>query len=213
MPDIRFTLFDSDNFYQQGLRLLLQDYLHSLNECQRRYPQFSPLALQALDNIEIVFRTPEERWGCACCYQSPYGIPRQRQLTLLILDDTTQQQVKNLPPLFSIHRGDSAYAIRLKLQMALEKFIQHPWMAVHAAGMWKCGPAASPRSATARKGAGIDEQRHVRLQHRRPAAAQPENHQRPQAFGDAQAERAQNSELNKVLLNQRGLAERQQARE
>ena len=29
MPDIRFTLFDSDNFYQQGLRLLLQDYLHS----------------------------------------------------------------------------------------------------------------------------------------------------------------------------------------
>ena len=40
MPDIRFTLFDSDNFYQQGLRLLLQDYLHSLNECQRRYPQF-----------------------------------------------------------------------------------------------------------------------------------------------------------------------------
>ena len=212
MPDIRFTLFDSDN-YQQGLRLLLQDYLHSLNECQRRYPQFSPLALQALDNIEIVFRTPEERWGCACCYQSPYGIPRQRQLTLLILDDTTQQQVKNLPPLFSIHRGDSAYAIRLKLQMALEKFIQHPWMAVHAAGMWKCQPAASPRSATARKGAGIDEQRHVRLQHRRPAAAQPENHQRPQAFGDAQAERAQNSELNKVLLNQRGLAERQQARE
>ncbi|POC80427.1 helix-turn-helix transcriptional regulator, partial [Vibrio vulnificus] len=49
MPDIRFTLFDSDNFYQQGLRLLLQDYLHSLNECQRLYPQFSPLALQALD--------------------------------------------------------------------------------------------------------------------------------------------------------------------
>ena len=75
MPDIRFTLFDSDNFYQQGLRLLLQDYLHSLNECQRLYPQFSPLALQALDNIEIVFRTPEERWGCACCYRSPYGIP------------------------------------------------------------------------------------------------------------------------------------------
>ena len=189
MPDIRFTLFDSDNFYQQGLRLLLQDYLHSLNECQRRYPQFSPLALQALDNIEIVFRTPEERWGCACCYQSPYGIPRQRQLTLLILDDTTQQQVKTCRRC-SASTGDSAYAI-LKLQMALEKFIQHPWMAVHAAGMWKCRPAASPRSATARKGAGIDEQRHVRLQHRRPAAAQPENHQRPQAFGDAQAERAQ----------------------
>lgn len=63
MPDIRFTLFDSDNFYQQGLRLLLQDYLHSLNECHRRYPQFSPLALQALDNIDIVFRTPEERWA------------------------------------------------------------------------------------------------------------------------------------------------------
>ncbi|WP_372584976.1 hypothetical protein [Serratia marcescens] len=106
MPDIRFTLFDSDNFYQQGLRLLLQDYLHSLNECQRLYPQFSPLALQALDNIEIVFRTPEERWGCACCYRSPYGIPRQRQLTLLILDDTAQQQVKNLSPLFRIARRD-----------------------------------------------------------------------------------------------------------
>ncbi|WP_268629490.1 anion permease, partial [Escherichia coli] len=51
-------------------------------------------------------RTPEERWGCACCYQSPYGIPRQRQLTLLILDDTTQQQVKNLPPLFDSFPND-----------------------------------------------------------------------------------------------------------
>ena len=89
-----------------------------------------------MDNIEIVFRTPEERWGCACCYQSPYGIPRQRQLTLLILDDTTQQQVKNLPPLFSIHR-----AIGLRhpplLQMALENSSSiRGWR--HAAGMWKC---------------------------------------------------------------------------
>lgn len=142
-------------------------------------PQFSPLALQALDNIEIVFRTPEERWGCACCYQSPYGIPRQRQLTLLILDDATQQQVKNLPPLFSIHRRDSAYAIRLKLQMALEKFIQHPWMALHAAGMWKCQACRIAALSHCEKSAGVDEQRHVRLQHRRPAAAQPENHQRP----------------------------------
>ena len=138
MPDIRFTLFDSDNFYQ-GLRLLLQDYLHSLNECQRRYPQFSPLALQALDNIEIVFRTPEERWGCACCYQSPYGIPRQRQLTLLILDDTTQQQVKNLPPLFSIHRGDSAYAIRPSCKWR--------WKNSSSIRGWRCMPPACGNAA------------------------------------------------------------------
>ena len=205
MPDIRFTLFDSDNFYQQGLRLLLQDYLHSLNECQRRYPQFSPLALQALDNIEIVFRTPEERWGCACCYQSPYGIPRQRQLTLLILDDTTQQQVKTCR-----RCSASIGAIRPTPSASSCKW---RWKNSSSIRGWRCMPPACGNASLPHrraqplreKGAGIDEQRHVRLQHRRPAAAQPENHQRPQAFGDAQAERAQNSELNKVLLNQRGL--------
>ncbi|BEO63649.1 hypothetical protein SMQE30_40720 [Serratia marcescens] len=206
MPDIRFTLFDSDNFYQQGLRLLLQDYLHSLNECHRLYPQFSPLALQALDNIEIVLRTPEERWGCASCYQSPYGTPRQRQLTLLILDDATQQQVKNSPPLFSIHRRDSAYAIRLKLQMALEKFIQHPWVALHAAGMWKCqacriaalshcekkvlGLMSSGMSACSIAGLLQRSQKTISA-HKRSAMRK--------------LNVRKTSELNKVLLNQRGL--------
>ncbi|MGR2599283.1 anion permease, partial [Salmonella enterica] len=33
-------------------------------------------------------------------------VPRQRQLTLLILDDATQQQVKNLPPLFDSFTND-----------------------------------------------------------------------------------------------------------
>jgi len=115
--------------------------------------------------------------------------------------------VKNLPPLFSIHRRDSAYAIRLKLQMALEKFILHPWVALHAAGQWKCqacriaalshcekkvlGLMSSGMSACSIAGLLQRSQKTISA-HKRSAMRK--------------LNVRKNSELNKVLLNQRGLS-------
>ncbi len=137
MLNIRFTLLDSDKFYQQGLLYVLKDYLYSLNECYRLYPQLAPMELKALEGIEIIFRTQEEGWGCACCYQSAYQTPRHQQMTVTILDKHERYQLKH-PAQFSIHREDSILMVRQKLQLAMERFCQQPWVALHASGLHQC---------------------------------------------------------------------------
>jgi fimbrial protein FimW len=134
MLNIQFSLLGSDNFYQFGLRRLLEEYLYDLNTSSRRYS----VDLQNLEPIEIVFRTLEEACGCARCYQSPHQIPRHRQMTVLILDDRDTRYSHAHPALFSINRRDATATIRNKLQMALEQFCQQPWVALHASGIWKC---------------------------------------------------------------------------
>jgi fimbrial protein FimW len=134
MLNIQFSLLGSDNFYQFGLRRLLEEYLYDLNTSSRRYS----VDLQNLEPIEIVFRTLEEACGCARCYQSPHQIPRHRQMTVLILDDRDTRYSHAHPALFSINRRDTTATIRNKLQMALEQFCQQPWVALHASGIWKC---------------------------------------------------------------------------
>ncbi|CAI0960300.1 MULTISPECIES: LuxR C-terminal-related transcriptional regulator [Serratia] len=206
MPDIRFTLFDGDNFYQQGLRSLLQDYLHALNECHRLYPQLAPLESQRLEGVEVVFRTLEDRWGCACCYQSPYQTPRHRQMTVLILDDHAPRHWQAHPALFSIHRRDSVYAVRNKLQMALERFCQQPWVALHAAGLWKCQQCRIAALSSC-------EKKVLRLMSTGMSACSIAGMlQRSQKTISAHKRSAmrklnvrKSSELNKMLLNQMGL--------
>ncbi|MFS7239354.1 LuxR C-terminal-related transcriptional regulator [Serratia proteamaculans] len=134
MLNIRFTLLGSDNFYQFGLRLLLEEYLQGLNSSHRRYPA----DLQTLEPIEIVFRTLEDTCGCARCYQSPHQTPRHRQMTVLVLDERDIRYSHAHPALFSINRRDATAMIRNKLQMALELFCQQPWVAMHASDIWKC---------------------------------------------------------------------------
>ncbi|QGH61144.1 helix-turn-helix transcriptional regulator [Serratia proteamaculans] len=134
MLNIQFSLLGSDNFYQFGLRRLLEEYLYDLNTSSRR----SSVDLQNLEPIEIVFRTLEEACGCARCYQSPHQTPRHRQMTVLILDDRDTRYSHVHPALFSINRRDATATIRNKLQMALEQFCQQPWVALHASGIWKC---------------------------------------------------------------------------
>lgn len=134
MLNIRFTLLGSDNFYQFGLRLLLEEYLQDLNSSHRRYPA----DLQTLEPIEIVFRTLEDTCGCARCYQSPHQTPRHRQMTVLVLDERDVRYSHAHPALFSINRRDDCTMVRNKLQMALELFCQQPWVAMHASDIWKC---------------------------------------------------------------------------
>ncbi|NTX81558.1 helix-turn-helix transcriptional regulator [Serratia proteamaculans] len=134
MLNIQFSLLGSDNFYQFGLRRLLEEYLYDLNTSSRRYS----VDLQNLEPIEIVFRTLEEACGCARCYQSPHQTPRHRQMTVLILDDRDTRYSHAHPALFSINRRDATATVRNKLQMALEQFCQQPWVALHASGIWKC---------------------------------------------------------------------------
>ncbi|CAI0913007.1 helix-turn-helix transcriptional regulator [Serratia entomophila] len=206
MPDIRFTLFDSDNFYQQGLRLLLQDYLHALNECHRLYPQLAPIELQRLDQIEVVFRTPEDRWGCACCYQSPLQTPQHRQVTLLILDDNAPAPLRTHPALFSIHRRDAVYTVRNKLQAALERFCQHPWLAQHAGGLWKCQKCRIAALSSCEKkilrmmSTGMSACTIAGMLHRSQKTISA--HKRS-AMRKLNVHK--NTELNKMLLNQMGL--------
>lgn len=134
MLNIRFTLLGSDNFYQFGLRLLLEEYLQDLNSSSRRYP----IDLQNLEPIEIVFRTLEDTCGCARCYQSPHLTMRHRQMTVLVLNDRDTRYSRAHPALFSINLRDDCAMVRNKLQMALELFCQQPWVAMHASGIWKC---------------------------------------------------------------------------
>lgn len=134
MLNIRFTLLGSDNFYQLGLRLLVEDYLHNLNASSRG----ASADLLNMEPIEIVFRTLEDSCGCARCYQSPYQTPRHRQMTVLILNDRDAHYEHKHPALFSINRRDDDAVVRAKLQLALERFCQQPWVALHASGIWKC---------------------------------------------------------------------------
>ncbi|CAI1964679.1 Putative transcription factor YjjQ [Serratia proteamaculans] len=134
MLNIQFTLLGSDNFYQFGLRLLLEEYLQDLNSSSRRYP----IDLQNLEPIEIVFRTLEDTCGCARCYQSPHLTMRHRQMTVLVLNDRDTRYSHAHPALFSINLRDDCAMVRNKLQMALELFCQQPWVAMHASGIWKC---------------------------------------------------------------------------
>ncbi|MBP1133067.1 MULTISPECIES: LuxR family transcriptional regulator [Serratia] len=134
MLNIRFTLLGNDKFYQLGLRLLVEDYLNGLNASRRGYSA----DLQELEPIEIIFRTLEEGCGCARCYQSPYQTPRHRQMTVLILNDREAHYAHKHPALFCINRRDDDAVIRSKLQLALERFCQQPWVALHASGIWKC---------------------------------------------------------------------------
>ncbi|MGO3397557.1 MAG: helix-turn-helix transcriptional regulator, partial [Serratia proteamaculans] len=134
MLNIRFTLLGSDNFYQFGLRLLLEEYLQDLNSNSRKYS----VDLQTLEPIEIVFRTLEEACGCARCYQSPHQTMRHRQMTVLVLNDRDTRYSHAHPALFSINLRDDCAMVRNKLQMALELFCQQPWVAMHASDIWKC---------------------------------------------------------------------------
>jgi len=134
MLNIRFTLLGSDNFYQFGLRLLLEEYLQDLNRNSRKYS----VDLQTLEPIEIVFRTLEEACGCARCYQSPHQTMRHRQMTVLVLNDRDTRSSHAHPALFSINLRDDCAMVRNKLQMALELFCQQPWVAMHASDIWKC---------------------------------------------------------------------------
>jgi len=134
MLNIRFTLLGSDNFYQFGLRLLLEEYLQDLNSNSRKYS----VDLQTLEPIEIVFRTLEVACGCARCYQSPHQTMRHRQMTVLVLNDRDTRYSHAHPALFSINLRDDCAMVRNKLQMALELFCQQPWVAMHASDIWKC---------------------------------------------------------------------------
>lgn len=137
MLNIRFTLLDSNNFYRQGLLQVLKDFHHSLNECYRLYPQLAPVELTTLEGLEIIFRSQEEIWGCACCYQSAYHTPRHRQMTVLILDEQESNILRH-PAQFSIHREAPVDIIRQELQMAVERFGHQPWVALHASGLHQC---------------------------------------------------------------------------
>ncbi|WP_337263558.1 MULTISPECIES: helix-turn-helix transcriptional regulator [unclassified Serratia (in: enterobacteria)] len=138
MLNIQFTLFDSDNFYQLGLRQLLQDYVHALNEYYRRSPQPMSGKFHDLNNMEIIFRSQEEGWGCARCYKSAHHTPRHRQLTVMIIDEPEAHCSAKLPAQFSICRTDPVSLVRQKLQLALERFCHQPWAVLHASSQHKC---------------------------------------------------------------------------
>nr|WP_260441388.1 LuxR C-terminal-related transcriptional regulator [Serratia fonticola] len=205
MINIQFTLLDSDNFYQQGLRYIVKDYLDSLNEYYRLYPRLAPVELNALEGIEIIFRSQEEGWGCACCYQSTYHTPRHKQMTVIILDKQHNHSLKH-PAQFSIHRQDSVPTIRQKLQMAVERFCHQPWVALHASGLHQCqrcriaGLSNCEKKVLKLMSTGMSASTIADMLHRSQKTISA--HKRS-AMRKLNVNKS--TELNKVLLNQMGL--------
>lgn len=137
MLNIQFTLFDNDNFYQQGLRWVLQNYMDTLNEHYRRAPQLMPPEFTNLNRLEIIFRSQDENLGCASCYKSPHLTLRHQQMTIMIMD-APKSGYSDSPKALVIYRHDSISLVRHKLQLALERFSQRPWTTSHASSTHKC---------------------------------------------------------------------------
>ncbi|AHG20041.1 LuxR family transcriptional regulator [Chania multitudinisentens RB-25] len=137
MLKVQFTLLDSNNFYQQGLLYVLQDYIDFLNECYQYSPQSAPVEFNSLDNMEIIFRTQEDNQGCASCYISAHHTPQHQQMTMMILENQEHYHSTKHSLSFSIHRDDSTSQVRQKLQLALEHFCHQP-LAVRISSLYKC---------------------------------------------------------------------------
>ncbi|MNG81772.1 putative transcription factor YjjQ [compost metagenome] len=202
MLNIRFTLLGSDNFYQQGLRQLLQEYLHDLNHSRRGHLH----ELRNLEPIEIVFHTLEDQCGCASCYQSPYQTPRHRQMIVLILDDRDTRYLHAHPALFSINRRDDAATVRNTLQMALERFCRQPWVALHASAIWKCRQCRIAALSSCEKkvlklmSTGMSACTIAGMLHRSQKTISAHKRSAMRKLNVRK-----NTELNKMLLNQMGL--------
>ncbi len=202
MLNIRFTLLGSDNFYQFGLRLLLEEYLHDLNTSSRRYP----VEMRNIEPIEIIFRTLEDACGCARCYQSPHQTPRHRQMTVLTLDERDTRYSHAHPALFSINRQDAVPMVRNKVQMALEQFCQQPWVALHASGIWKCRQCRIAALSSCEKkvlklmSTGMSACTIAGMLHRSQKTISAHKRSAMRKLNVRK-----NTELNKMLLNQMGL--------
>lgn len=116
----------------------MQDYVHSLHERYRRSPPLMPGESHDLNNMEIIFRSQEEVWGCACCYKSAHHTPRHRQLMVMIFDQPEIYCSAKHPAQFSICRTDPVSIVRQKLQLALERFYHQRWAVLHASSLHKC---------------------------------------------------------------------------
>lgn len=205
MLNIRFTLLDSNSFFQQGLQQVLKDFHDSLNECYRLYSPLTPVDLKAVESIEIIFRSQEERWGCARCYHSAYQTPRHRQMTVMILDEKECCTLNN-PAQFSINRGDSVAMVRQKLRLAVEHFGHQPWASVHASNLYHCQRCRIARLSSCEKkvlklmSTGMSASTIADMLHRSQKTIS--SHKRS-AMRKLNVNKS--TELNKMLLSQMGL--------
>ncbi|HGM5490679.1 TPA: LuxR C-terminal-related transcriptional regulator [Serratia fonticola] len=205
MINVKFTLLDDNLFYRQGLFYILQGYIHSLNQYYRLYPQQAPVVLTLLGSIEIVFRSQDESWGCANCYQSAYLTPHHRQIMVMILDRQDKYQ-ENYPEQFCINRQDSIDSVRQTLQMIIERFCQRSGAPLRGNSQRKCQRCQLAELSQCEK------QVLKMMSTGMPATAIANKLQRSEKTISTHKRSAmrklhikKNTELNKLLLKQNGL--------